>query len=260
MLPKQDPPIQLSEINAFLAKGSDFSFEMTVLKQIRGLEFTCSHSATYNDPVTSKARQYDIRAYKLQDNRRLNLSVECKCLFRSTAILVHTTARRSNESYHQVLRSIKGLSVPQVRLIKSGSGIPYPEGQVVGKKLNLLSRKKGSLSGRDDEFFERLSQAQNSAFDVIQYAARASDGEVIDAIVPILVIPDETLWCVDYTSDGDRSEPQQREQISFFIGQGVTLHNPMQGGAIFNLSHLEIVTFKRLQAHLTMMMNSFFNV
>ena len=219
--PKQSKPVQdigLSDILEFLKDSSDFSFEMRVLKQISNLGFQCSHSGTYYDPITQKPRQYDIRAKKGQGNQSLSLSVECKSLSKAAPLLVSTTPRNLNDSYHSLLVMTEENTLPDVKLV-SGFGTFY-YGGYSGKKMNQVRRNDdGSLKGKDDEVFERLSQAQSSAFDLIQTAATVRDPNQTAAVVPMLVIPDETLWCVEYDSEGNPSEPKQRDEVSFFLGQ-----------------------------------------
>ena len=49
-------PITDRDLARFVADDSDFAFEMQVLTELRNLGFDCSHSGTYQDPVTSKIR------------------------------------------------------------------------------------------------------------------------------------------------------------------------------------------------------------
>ena len=76
---KKDP-ITSQDLTDFVDADSDFGFEMRVLKRLRADRFTCSHAATYRDPITGKIRQYDIRALKDRGDLTLALSVECKNL------------------------------------------------------------------------------------------------------------------------------------------------------------------------------------
>ena len=123
--------------------------------------------------------------------------------------------------------------------------------------MNQVRRNDdGSLKGKDDEVFERLSQAQSSAFDLIQTAATVRDPNQTAAVVPMLVIPDETLWCVEYDSEGNPSEPKQRDEVSFFLGQ----HIPLKNFLTFHLSHIEIVTFSALPTSIDQIMASIFNL
>jgi len=87
----------------------------------------------------------------------------------------------------------------------------YPQGQLVGKKMNQVTRNnQGVLSGgRDDDVFKHVDQALSSAFAIIQWAAQGRHANIYHAIVPMLVIPDDRLWCVDYTETGDGQSPDK---------------------------------------------------
>ena len=50
------------DIADFVANDSDFAFEMKVLGILRQHGLECLHSGTYQDPVSDKIRQFDIRA------------------------------------------------------------------------------------------------------------------------------------------------------------------------------------------------------
>ena len=243
----------VEEIIEFLESSSDFSFEMAVLHQINRLGFQCSHAGTYSDPITSKVRQYDIRALKQNKNHCLHLSIECKNLSEAAPLLVHTTSRSSSESYHYLFFRSKDMMVASPRLEEAST--LYPDGRAVGKKLDLLRRdQNGKLKGKDEEVFERLNQAQNSAYHLIQAGAMSTQSDLIQGVVPILVIPDDTLWCVDYSVLGDRSYPQRAKEVSFFIGQEVPLLGPYHTGQSFHLSHIEIVTFSWIARRISSLM------
>ena len=54
--------ITQSDIAEYLNGYSDFSFEIKVLKKFTNLGYECEHGGTYEDPVTGKSREFDIRA------------------------------------------------------------------------------------------------------------------------------------------------------------------------------------------------------
>ena len=73
--PLSPDPITESDVKRYLNNYSDFSFELQVLKKFVDLGFKCSHSGTYEDPVTSKSRQYDIRALHQKKFIRVRIPV-----------------------------------------------------------------------------------------------------------------------------------------------------------------------------------------
>lgn len=81
----KDEKINVQDVNEYLEKYSDFSFEIKVLKKLVSLGFQCEHSGTYEDPTTKKTREFDIRAWKIDQlgkktTFRFCLAVECKNL------------------------------------------------------------------------------------------------------------------------------------------------------------------------------------
>jgi hypothetical protein len=73
-------PIKADDLIAYLDDYSDFSFEIQVLNALIASEFTCEHGGTYDDPVTNKPREFDIRATRNFEKHLLRLAVECKNL------------------------------------------------------------------------------------------------------------------------------------------------------------------------------------
>src|SRR5260370_37168803 len=92
-------PITERDLEAFVASDSDFAFEMKVLAQLRSLEFDCEHSGTYQDPVSDKIRQFDIRAKKKKGDYLLALAVECKNVRPSSPLLLSAVPRTATESF-----------------------------------------------------------------------------------------------------------------------------------------------------------------
>jgi hypothetical protein len=93
-------PITQADLAAFAANDSDFAFELRVLRQLRGLGFQCEHSGTYEDPVTGKFRQFDIRANKNFGNVQLAMAVECKNIRPYHPLLVSAVPRTEAEAFH----------------------------------------------------------------------------------------------------------------------------------------------------------------
>ena len=52
-------------------------FELRVLKELTDLKLNCQHGGAYDDPITGKSREFDIRALMYGDEfLRVHLSVE----------------------------------------------------------------------------------------------------------------------------------------------------------------------------------------
>src|SRR5260370_14741417 len=76
---------------------------MRVLSEFTRLGFECAHSGTYQDPVTQRVRQYDIRAIKKRNACDLTLAVECKNVRENYPMLVTAVPRRRTEAFHEVI-------------------------------------------------------------------------------------------------------------------------------------------------------------
>jgi hypothetical protein len=251
-VPQEISPTDIEEL---LRTSSDFGLEMRVLKEMRQLGFDCSHAGTYRDAVTHKSREYDIRAARLEGTHCLYVSVECKGFSTLAPVLVHRTVRTDYEAYHYVLIKEGNFSAAQTKKL---AGF-YSSGQPVGKKTNHLTRhpKTGVLSGNDEIVFKSVDQALSSAFDLVQTAAQGREQDVVYAIVPMVVIPDNTLWCVDYNKFGEHALPMARAAVSYYLGHQVQLVSPVQQFSPFFISHVEIVTFTELSARLDTLMKLF---
>ena len=58
----KNDPIDSTDLVEFLDTSSDFAFELACVKRLSELGYRCQHGGSYVDPVTKKARQFDIRA------------------------------------------------------------------------------------------------------------------------------------------------------------------------------------------------------
>jgi hypothetical protein len=241
--------ILAEDVREFVERDSDFGFEMKVLNQLRSLNFECSHSATYQDPVTDLIRQFDIRAQKQIRNCTLKLSVECKNLRENCPLLLSSVPRTSVESFHQIMSQLTSHLRGAMTVQTVEPSNIYKPGEMVAKKTDQIGRQQrsGELFRDDKPTFEKLNQALNSSRDLVQSAARA-DGPAPfhTVIVPVLVVPSKLLWQVDYGEDGALLvKPRNVERASLLIDHtwkvlGMFSEYP------YRLSHLEIVTLDGL--------------
>jgi hypothetical protein len=147
--------ITIVDLLEYLTGYSDFSFEIQVLNTLIAGGFACDHGRTYDDPVTKKPRQFDIRATKCFGKRFLRLAVECKNLRSNFPLLVSCLPRRDEESFYEVVVSVNPEShpfelpdglyslamLPQSRNIRlSGADSIYGPGQPVGKSCDQVGR------------------------------------------------------------------------------------------------------------------------
>jgi hypothetical protein len=118
-------------------------------------------------PITKRIRQFDIRAIRRQTNCGLTLAVECKNIRRSFPLLVTAVPRRKVESFHQmiVIHPQRG-NATEIRRIDIPSC--YESRQMVGKVVTQVGITKiNELTGDDSDTFERISQAINSAEELV---------------------------------------------------------------------------------------------
>lgn len=251
------------DITECLESTSDFSFELKCLRQLIQLGYQCEHGGSYIDPVTSKPRQFDIRATKFLNRstheHALLFAVECKCLHKSYPLIVMTVPRTKDEAYHHLAMVIGPIDnsdrvkigseqnrYPIVHHVKFS---PYQTGQFVGKNCVQVGRDQvGAILAGDADVYEKWSQALSSAHDLIAsvtdlmtYRVKGGSG----LILPIVVVPDGMLWEVRYGSDGERlSDPVPVDRVSFFTAH--EYKSPFRDCQTFILSHLEFVTSKGL--------------
>ncbi|SRR6266498_1062661 len=263
--------ITQSDIERYLSDFSDFSFELQVLKKFVDLGFGCSHGGTYEDPVTSKSREYDIRALLQKGVIRVHLSVECKNFRDNSPLVVYCLKRKENESYNELIHSFDPYSdhrilFTQYKLrddaysdnIRVQRYSLYAKEQFVAKSVDQIEKRQDGefTKSTDGKVFDKISQAINSAIDLISEAnyldtdtshgGNNSPG-YLTFVCPVLVIPDSSLWQAKYSDDGERiGEPERINHISYYIGKKWTVGNE-PNLLHYTLSHLEIVTYSEIQ-------------
>jgi len=247
--------VDASDLGNYQRSRSDFEFEMKVLKKLTELGFTCHHAGTYSDPVTSKLRQFDIRAHRHWENRTLFLAVECKLIVPGNPLVVSRGPRRIAESFHEVLfHRPREREVNRILLMESdwknyrirNPKSVYVAKDLVGKRMDQVSHDgKGGFNSGDKEVFDKFSQATSSSCDLV-WQAMSGPVESANIVVPVVVVPDDVLWCIDYEEDGSHSgAPHLVQNTEFFVSISWTV-----GSGTFSvrywISHLEIVTYSGL--------------
>ena len=237
--PLPNTPMGENELVNFLDNSSDFGFELRCVERLSALGFSCQHGGSYVDRVTNKPRQFDIRAQKRVPGTTIRLAVECKNLTPSFPLLIMCVPRAQEESFHDTLlafdpdlqqqRRASVLEMPAMRRnclrfrVEHGTSV-YVVGAPVGKSCAQVGRaQNNSITGNDAEVFDKWSQALASTHDLADDAANEGErhkGVFMSLIVPIVIVPDGTLWQVQYANNGKRTGPPQRtDQCSFFIGR-----------------------------------------
>lgn len=248
---RSEAPITEADLKEFVKAEADFAFEMRVLKALRDLGFECEHGGTYRDPITDKIRQFDIRAHRNTGMHHLALAVECKNLRAARPLLLHTVARRDIEAYHELIvdAPTDDETAKVTRFTAYDSA--YRPGDFVGKATDQVSRSKdGAFLSSDHEVFDKITQAVNSARDLISSAFTPGGRRRTHAIIPVLVLPDATLWQVEYADDGSVSDgPKPMPTATLFLKHSWTVETTrLHGYRSYSISHLEIVGVSALGA------------
>ena len=256
-------PINKDDILEYLELSSDFAFEVSVLRKLVSLGFVCEHAGTYEDPITRKTREFDIRARKrLIDDPdfqlNISLSVECKNLRENFPLVVHCMPREENECFVDLVWASepenhfpKYENAMRVPLYEVDS--PYEKLMAVGKSCDQVGRRDtqaAEVIGNDGDVFEKISQAINAGYDLIEEAHYAAEKniDVVTIVVPVLVIPNERVWSVWYKRTGEiEREPTKESNIEYYLGKSWLVGDPSQEyERRYFLSHLEITQIQSL--------------
>lgn len=281
------------EIIKALETDSSFSFEMEVLQALSNKKFQCDHSGLYIDPYTKKNREFDIRArLNVKDNWHINLAVECKKIDPESPLIIHSTMIPINDRVHSLIinySNYKKESSSTISFIDNASAIyganfakalnhqvrykDTPKGsfpsltssfEFVGRSMDQL---KSKMVGKDkvytlndSEIHEKFSQAQHSLVEMIEdsYNFEYKKGPVRHQFfnLPILVVPNNTLWEQRYNPDGKKNgEPYPIKRVPFYINKTYQDEFHKYTPSFF-LRFMEIVTFDGLTEFLETMLNT----
>lgn len=255
-----DKPITKSDLEEFIKTQDDFALELFAYSVVRERGFAATHAGSYNDPITGKTRQFDVRASRSFDqDLHVYLAIETKCLRPSFPLLISQIPRIPSESFQDVMQTegyketsgdrVKTIGPRALRL--DGVRSIYPPNQYVGKAVTQVGyNDAGRFVGNDSEVYDKWGQAIASMHDLIRRASflNGPSGMAQRSIVlPVLVLPDGTLWIANYSDSGSLQDgPVQTDQVQFYIGVGHSfLPNP---DYLFTVSHLHVVTKSGLVA------------
>lgn len=254
----------------------DFTLELKVLNTLKSLGFECEHSGTYADPVTNIVRQFDIRAHKelftsdqtkiFQDDPEgdgheyevnniltVYFAMECKNIGKTSPLLVHCVPREQHESFYCILHSFKKYLSSGTKTHLELNQELYTANKLVAKSIDKVAYNQDGRFIRDNtDIFDKYKQAINSAYDLIYNYNHNNENHYYNLykiVIPILVVPDDMLWSVEYNEHGDVvGKPTKIEHVSYFISQlweHKTMHN--KDSTQYIISHLEIMTYSNIQ-------------
>jgi hypothetical protein len=251
-------PVGRDDLNAFVAQDSSFAFEMSVLSELIRLRFKCDHSGTYEDPITNKVRQFDIRATLERGDKGgrlgcLVLAVECKMLNPGFPLLVSLSPRTRPEAFVDVV--VKGYAGMEV--VEFTRTQAYMPREPVGRKIDQVGKREdGSLFSDDEETFQKVQQAINSSASLVQNALTGGTRDALSVVLPVLVVPQGTLWTVRYEADGAVvGSPEPCDRASVILAHRWRVETPLRPAPSYRLSHLEILT----AGHIGQIIDCFFD-
>ncbi len=258
----RDTPIGITDLEEYICDHDDFALELDLFQHALQLDAAAEHGGMYVDPVTGRHRQFDLRIRIEAPERLLLLAVECKNIGKNSPLLVSRIPRERDEAFHEVLHSyahrapgeLQGVARDraEVLLVSDQSGL-YPAGRPVGKSTAQVGRTlQGELTSADTESYEKWSQALSSAHDLVDRALRGCEitqtPACLSVVIPVLVLSDETLWTVDYSSSGSPSGPPVKsEEVHLFVDRSYSVGQSTK----YRISHLHIYTRSRFRNVLT---------
>jgi len=264
--------ITKKNIKEYLDKYSDFSFEIKVLNKINSLGFSCNHSGTYEDPITKKTREFDIRANKVEKLSTdviftICLAVECKNISNEYPLLFHCLSRTEDEAYQDLVwseyyrpSSVSSLPLSNLyteyakKITLSKEDSVYKMGELVGKSCDQIGRKKNNeIFASDSSVFDKISQSINSSFDIFHWShyecTTNNNMKYISIIIPILVVPKNTIWYVLYDDLGSQIKgPENIERIPYFVNKHWKIgEGKNESPNYYYISHIEVVELDSLE-------------
>lgn len=275
----QPKPVEITanDLVDYLATESDFAFEAQTVKKMRDLGFQVQHGGTYTDTVTSKPRQFDIRATLASDRRVIRLAIECKNLKKTFPLLVTCLPRCDQEAFQHVTFSINldtytfrefnrgptsRAMQPRSRTLEiSGSNCMYHLQKPVGKVLTQVQRLDNqTFNVNDSEVYGKWSQAISSAEDLVTLAEedgeQSSLGYCFSGIWPVLIVPSGTLWQCSFDFDGNQtSAPALTHRAQLFVAKECHPRSHFPPSTPYTFSHLEILTSDGLQQFIDQITN-----
>ena len=230
----KDKAVGVETINRYLATRSDFAFEMEILQIVKAHcpEYT-RWGGVYYDSNTGKQREFDIRTELPVGGEAQNwlmLAIECKNIEKNYPLVVSCTKRSENE---QTLDSWRW---PMHSSHVGGRPMIHPaifyrrwvrqvlcKDEFVGRELNRVGvDDTDNLVLDDEDVFNKWSQALNSVYGMLRdVISRQTPEQWINLIfLPIVVVPDGTLWQVRYEETGNTvGVPALCEHIPYWLGQ-----------------------------------------
>lgn len=248
-----------SGLNALVDDVTDFGFELTVLKRLRDAGFQCSPARQAWDYDNATLKREALAADGGEGEYHIHLEVGCANIQPQDAVLLSTLPRTPEQSSHYLLRAEVNRSLQQMYPDNrpsatleaapiSPSGL-YPADTPVAQSYDHV-KGLSDPGAHDDtavlcEAIDRAVQGVLHFIKAIEIRKEELGMPTTRIIVPMVVLPDNTLWLVDYTIDGGPlTRPRTVSRASMLmrsIGMG-----PHDGWYPLNVSHIEFRTISGL--------------
>lgn len=265
--------IKLEDMQEYLDSSSDFAFEMKVLKLLndRGLETT--FGGLYQDPNTNQTRQFDIRSKIILDSNKtkhsLLLAIECKNLRDNFPLLISGSKRKKHESvidtwcFMEMTRtetngnasSYKSLGYFVDSRTLHPSRFYMPECFVGRSCVQVGKGEKNNIEVSDSEIYNKWTQALCSLYGLMQNTVADMEMQVEQqgyasgsfAFVPIVIVPDDMIWIVEYSDSGELIvPPKQVAECSYWVSKQYSFVRAVKS-CQYTVSHIEFMTFTGLK-------------
>lgn len=272
-------PISPTDIQALILKEDDFGHEMRVGKIIRDVpNIRAEHNGTYTDPVSGKPRQFDFRCALLKESAELHLAVECKNLNPSAPVVICGANRKDDEAFHDLIESrlnsvspgkqkhvthVDGPSSATFRASREDAF--YPPKSFVGKSILRIKPNPNKsqtasvpfISDSDADIYDKWSQALSSSVELAELACeRAAHYRVPKfycAILPVVVVPDDSLWTVYYDENGAvLKQPELVNTCDLLVRREITVTRDWMPHQ-FTFSHIHFFTLTGFNAFVSNM-------
>jgi hypothetical protein len=272
--------ITAADIRTVIESEDDFGHEMRVGQILRNFHSPTvgeyakvdltppKHGGTYTDPITGKPRQFDYRYRISRSHLRRDvfqcvlMALECKNLHSSSPLVVSGRARTEQEAYHNYIYShcddFGSLGTPLVRKVDERL---YRPDDFVGKSLTRLKHSKEQRekqkwiidTGKQSDIYEGWSQAVASCQELARnarlFAKNYSAKSYSSFLMPVVVLPDKSLWKVAYDNTcAIKEDPVPMDNLHYYVETPFREDNSgCDARPWFILTHIHFVTLTGLQ-------------
>ncbi len=261
-------PISAADIEKYAVEQSDLAFEMEILRLVKQ---NCSGETRwgglYYDPHTGKQRQYDIQtelpSQPFSPQNWIKLAIECKHLKPNYPLVVCCTPRNGHEQFIDVWQwppmaeehfaldengnavHCAAISDPHYRRHICSPTLFYSLNRPVGRSLDQVGKNgEGDWITEDSSIFDKWSQALASLHSLLDDTLTCNrPGNHWNLVfLPVVVVPDGTLWQINYSSNGQQTEPpKQVNSIRYWVDITYNFDKGLRKES-YRISHLHFFT------------------